>query len=34
MAFETWRSLAIHQRLPRSEIIELMAALASLAGRD
>ena len=34
LAFETWRSLAIHQRLPRAEIIELMAALASAPGRD
>ena len=34
LAFETWRSLAIHQGLPRSETIELMAALASAAGRD
>jgi AcrR family transcriptional regulator len=34
LAFETWRSLAIHQGLPRSEMIELMAALASAAGRD
>jgi AcrR family transcriptional regulator len=34
LAFETWRSLAIHQGLPRSEIIELMAALANAAGRD
>ena len=34
LAFETWRSLAIHQGLPRSETIELMQALAHAAGRD
>jgi AcrR family transcriptional regulator len=28
LAFETWRSLAIHQELPRAETIELMVALA------
>jgi len=34
LAFETWRSLAIHQGLPRHEIIGLMASLVSAAGRD
>jgi AcrR family transcriptional regulator len=34
LAFETWRSLAIHQGLPRSETIELMEALATAARRD
>jgi AcrR family transcriptional regulator len=34
LAFETWRSLAIHQGLPRSETIELMEALAAAARRD
>jgi AcrR family transcriptional regulator len=34
LAFETWRSLAIHQGLPRAETIELMEALANAAGRD
>src|SRR5215217_9543431 len=29
LAFESWRSLAIHNRLPRAETIELMEALAS-----
>lgn len=33
LAFETWRSLASHQGLSRSETIELMQALAA-AGRD
>ena len=33
LAFESWRSLAIHNRLPRAETIELMEALASAAGR-
>jgi AcrR family transcriptional regulator len=32
LAFETWRSLAIHQGLPRPEIIGLMAALAGAGG--
>jgi AcrR family transcriptional regulator len=31
LAFETWRSLAIHEGLPRAETIELMAALANAA---
>ena len=31
LAFETWRSLAIHQGLPRAETIELMEALADAA---
>jgi AcrR family transcriptional regulator len=31
LAFETWRSLAIHQELPRAETIELMVALADAA---
>jgi AcrR family transcriptional regulator len=31
LAFETWRSLASHQGLPRAETIELMAALADAA---
>jgi hypothetical protein len=31
LAFETWRSLAIHQTLPRAETIELMEALADAA---
>ena len=34
LAFETWRSLAIHQGLPRAETIELMEALATAAKRD
>jgi AcrR family transcriptional regulator len=34
LAFETWRSLAIHQGLPRSETIELMDALITAARRD
>jgi AcrR family transcriptional regulator len=34
LAFETWRSLAIHQGLARSETIELMEALATAARRD
>jgi AcrR family transcriptional regulator len=34
LAFETWRSLAIHQGLSRSETIELMEALATAARRD
>src|SRR5215212_3438153 len=34
LAFETWRSLAIHQGLSRSETIELMEALATAAARD
>lgn len=34
LAFETWRSLAIHQGLPRSETVELMKALATAARRD
>ena len=34
LAFETWRSLAIHQGLSRSETLELMEALAAAAGRD
>jgi AcrR family transcriptional regulator len=34
LAFETWRSLAIHQGLPRAETIELMQALATAARRD
>jgi AcrR family transcriptional regulator len=33
LAFETWRSLAIHQGLPRSEAVELMEALATAARR-
>jgi AcrR family transcriptional regulator len=32
-AFETWRSLAIHQGLPRAETIELMEALVDAANR-
>jgi len=31
LAFETWRSLAIHQTLPGAETIELMEALADAA---
>jgi hypothetical protein len=31
LTFETWRSLAIHQGLPRAETIELMVALADAA---
>jgi AcrR family transcriptional regulator len=34
LAFETWRSLAIHQRMSRSETIELMEALTAAAARD
>jgi AcrR family transcriptional regulator len=34
VAFETWRSLANHQGLSRSETIELMEALATAARRD
>ena len=34
LAFETWRSLAIHQGLPQPELIKLMEALASAARRD
>jgi hypothetical protein len=34
LAFETWRSLAIHQGLPRAETIELMEGLATAARRD
>jgi AcrR family transcriptional regulator len=34
LAFETWRSLATHQGLSRSETIELMEALATAARRD
>jgi AcrR family transcriptional regulator len=34
LAFETWRSLAIHQGLPRAETIELMEALANAADQD
>jgi AcrR family transcriptional regulator len=34
LAFETWRSLAIHQGLPRSETIELMQELATAARRQ
>jgi hypothetical protein len=34
LAFETWRSLARHQRLSQSETIELMEALVAAAGRD
>jgi AcrR family transcriptional regulator len=34
LAFETWRSLARHQRMSRSETIELMEALADAALRD
>jgi AcrR family transcriptional regulator len=34
LAFETWRSLAIHHGLSRSETIELMQALATAAARD
>jgi AcrR family transcriptional regulator len=34
LAFESWRSLAIHHGLPRAERIELMEALASAAARD
>jgi AcrR family transcriptional regulator len=34
LAFETWRSLAIHQGLPRPEAVELMEALATAARRD
>jgi predicted transcriptional regulator len=34
LAFETWRSLAIHRGLSRSEAIELMEALAAAARRD
>src|SRR5215218_2433195 len=34
LAFETWRSLAIHQGLPRYQAIELMEALAAAAARD
>jgi AcrR family transcriptional regulator len=34
LTFETWRSLAIHQGLPRAETIELMEALANAADQD
>jgi AcrR family transcriptional regulator len=34
LAFESWRSLAIHQGLPQSKTIELMEAFAHAAGRD
>ncbi len=34
LAYETWRSLVRHQRMSRSETIELMQALADAAGRD
>jgi AcrR family transcriptional regulator len=33
LAFETWRSLARHQRMSQSETIELMEALTAAAGR-
>jgi len=33
LAFETWRSLAVNQGLPRSEAVELMEALATAARR-
>ena len=33
LAFETWRSLVIHQGLSRSETIELMEAVVHAAGR-
>jgi AcrR family transcriptional regulator len=33
LAFETWRSLAIHQGLPRAETIELMEAVVHAAAR-
>jgi len=33
LAFETWRSLAVHQRLTRAEAIELMEALTTAARR-
>ena len=34
LAFETWRSLATHHGLSRSDTIELMQALAAAAARD
>jgi hypothetical protein len=34
LAFETWRSLASHEGMSRSETIELMEALAAAAARD
>ena len=34
LAFETWRSLATHHGMSRSEAIELMQALAAAAARD
>jgi hypothetical protein len=34
LAFETWRSLATHHGMSRSETIELMQALAAAAARD
>jgi AcrR family transcriptional regulator len=33
LAFETWRSLAVNQGLPRPEAVELMEALATAARR-